>query len=215
MGRSDAAVGIAMILFPSEVHGYINDIRAIEYFGDLGGRNWQEVATEAWDEQVSDIAKAVDIDRVESVLEIGCGLGGLSANLAMRGVGRVYLLDGSKPVVAKVGFGSDRYAWSDVSVAELVVIENAPGAVVSGHTPETFPDERGIDLVVSMKSWGHHYPVDIYATKVANVLADDGLIVMDLRRGRRGIEAMKRFGFEVKSVLRESEKFTRVCLRRA
>lgn len=203
-----------MISFPNEVHEYINDIRAVEYFGDLEGRDWQEVANEAWNEQISDIASAVDISRIGSALDIGCGLGGLSANLAMRGVQRVYLLDGSKPIVAKVGFGPDRYAWSDVSIAESVVKENAPGVVVSGHTPKTFPDANGIDLVISMKSWGHHYPVDVYAAKVSNALAPNGLIVMDMRRRRYGIEAMKQFGFEVKSVLRESKKFTRVCLQR-
>src|SRR5690606_19099196 len=53
---------------------------------------------------------------------------------------------------------------------------------------QPFPREPKFDLVVSLISWGFHYPVDTYLEDVTSSLAPHGTLILDLRRGSGGIE---------------------------
>ena len=51
--------------------------------------------------------------------------------------------------------------------------------------PAKIADLRPVDLILSLHSWGFHYPISVYLDSVIKVLAPNGKIIIDIRRGKR------------------------------
>jgi len=64
------------------------------------------------------------------------------------------------------------------------------------------------DVVVSLYSWGFHYPVATYLSKVRDVLTPEGILIMDIRKIQNWEESL--VGFEIKSIVKEDSKFARI-----
>ena len=77
---------------------------------------------------------------------------------------------------------------------------------------EAFPSERKFDLVVSLLSWGFHYPIDTYLDQVHGVLTDEGCMIVDARNNTGG---MKKIGdkFVEVSVIEQTPKFSKIAAR--
>ena len=156
-------------------------------------------------------------EKATAVLDIGCGLGGIDVMLA-RHYGddlTVYLADGDGSGHRKMGFVGGTEAWADVSIGETFVRSNAPRIKVEGRNcndPHEFSG-MAVDLVVSMKSWGHHYPVSAYAETVkgAIALSRHARVIMDIRRGTDGATEMGRRGFKLVGKVAETVKCERLA----
>jgi SAM-dependent methyltransferase len=125
------------------------------------------------------------------ILDIGCGIGGLDVLLYRHYRTSpdlvISLLDRTDPhTIPKYGFlGTTEYynalqassavlRLNDVPVDVFRTLDAAGGA---------FP-EGPIDLVISIASWGFHYPLPVYLDRVDRVLAPDGRLILDVRRGQ-------------------------------
>jgi SAM-dependent methyltransferase len=133
-----------------------------------------------------------------SVLDIGCGLAAFDAYLASCcGVRDVHLIDGDgrgRKVHGYVDSAQD--PWGDVELGVRVVRANAPSETrVSSYSPPASARVPGVDLVISLRSWGHHYPVSTYVDLVRRCLLPGGSLVLDLRRGVAGRAALEAAGF--------------------
>ena len=60
-----------------------------------------------------------------------------------------------------------------------------------------------LDLIVSLISWGFHYPVSTYLDQVYNLLRKDGHLIMDLRKERGGEKELEQ---KFSSVTKISER---------
>lgn len=120
-------------------------------------------------------------ERVETILEIGCGMAALQVFLHERYPGaRLELLDGD--TVSNAG-GAGYSTTPDVynSRARTEELLAANGVTVSRWYDIGTKDLLEADLIISMASWGYHYPLATYRTR--------GFHIVDLRRGaepRRG-----------------------------
>ncbi|MHB1086133.1 MAG: hypothetical protein ACYCZ0_00100 [Minisyncoccota bacterium] len=200
--------------FPKLVVDYVeadHPRRVTEYFGDIGTRDWREVAETIAAEQMADIQPW--LQGVKTSLDIGCGLAGLSIMLGNRsGVETVHLVDGGGGVSSKVGFGS-RLPWSDVAIAAALARANLTGTKVVAYRADDLPGAIPADLIVSMKSWGHHYPVGVYADFARRSLNPGGIAVLDIRRGSGGFEEMEAAGFVPVGKISETPKSERFAFR--
>jgi hypothetical protein len=111
-------------------------------------------------------------DRVESILDIGCGMAGIDVLLKRKFPhARLELLDGDGEV-GSCGFtsviGNSRKATEALLKANGVECDR-------WHEVGT-KEELKADLVISLLSWGFHYPLDTYRVK--------GFCIADLRRGK-------------------------------
>lgn len=127
-----------------------------------------------------------------SLLDIGCGLALVDIHLvrAFPTLRRVTLLDGDGTVAKQpVGFRHDTRAWQDVGMGAAMLEANTrPDVAVSTLAPEPFGFMFAgtFDLVVSFRSWCHHYPADIYLASVLRTLAPGGGSGRDGRAPRNG-----------------------------
>lgn len=131
------------------------------------------------------------------------------------GVKQVHLMDADRDTPQPRTYDTHMQPWASVWPGVAIVKANTPpGTEVRGHTTlVTVPN--GIDLVTSFRSWGHHYPVEVYATHVRELLTPRGCVIMDFRVGLHGLDVMLANGFEELCEIPDtSTKCTRHLLQR-
>ena len=154
--------------------------------------------------------------KVEALLDIGCGLGGIDIYLARHyDPVTVHLMDGDGKIENRaVGFLQGTQAWADVRVAEDLVRDNVPAScVVVSHVADpslTLP----VDLIVSLKSWAHHYPAKVYMGLAKRSLRPGGRIIVDVRKNTDGEAAFNKAGFKRVGRVAENKKCERLVFER-
>lgn len=124
-----------------------------------------------------------------------------------------YLLD--KDFVAdriNAGFNEDISGYNSFLAARDFLIANGlrdDQLHFVDIAKEAFPSDVEFDLIISLRSWGFHYPISMYIDQVSKSLRDGGAIVTDIRIGSDGLSQLKRH-FQSVEVLYEGEKHLRV-----
>ena len=130
-----------------------------------------------------------------SILDIGCGVAGIDIMLGKHYTERriypdFYLLDKTQ-LNADIYYGIEDVPayYNALDLSKSILEENGiDGAKI--HTQEVnggpmFPG-KSCDLVISLLSWGFHYPVSTYLDEVHEKLAPGGRLIMDVRKGNDG-----------------------------
>lgn len=128
---------------------------------------------------------------VARVLDVGCGVGGIDA-LLFQHYGRdrtihFFLLDRTElPRPPRYGFSDGSEFYNSLEVAKHLLCANGV-AEANVHPiraaeagPVSLPE---VDLVISLASWGFHYPVSVYLDPVWRALAPGGVVILDVRTG--------------------------------
>lgn len=125
--------------------------------------------------------------KAERILDIGCGMAGIDALLSEHYGHEVdlYLADkqGQSPRI-RLGFAKDASHYHDFGGAFSLLSANGvnPGRVHAiDLARDKFPPEP-FDIVISLLSWGFHYPIDDYVPRVN----PGGVIIADIRLGTNG-----------------------------
>lgn len=193
------------MMFPESARQYLRrhkgDADPIEHLCDSQVRRARK--------QVEDLAIHLAWRRVDRLLDVGCGLAVVDVLLARQyGVRELFLVDGAEPGERHCEHRDDSQPWNDVAVAVEFVRVNAPPSL--RHLSGVWPEEP-VDAVLSLKSWGFHYPVRTYAGAVTRLTRPGGLLVVDLHRpgARAEIEGA---GFRFLGQMGEWDGLTRAQL---
>ena len=152
-----------------------------------------------------------------TILDIGCGLAGIDIFLHRHYQYNnpvFYLLDKTYTEGnVYYGFKSKGAFYNSLKMAQTMLINNGL-SVKNIHTLEANKNndiniDCKIDLVISLISWGYHYPVEIYLNRVYDLLKNSGLIIMDIRKKTNGIESLKK-KFKKVFIIMEKETYQRV-----
>jgi SAM-dependent methyltransferase len=157
-------------------------------------------------------------DTVSAVLDIGCGVGGINLFLYDQ-FGRkadigFYLLDKTEiSYKLHYGFRGTGAFYNSLGVSVTVLLDNGI-ARDNIFLLEAAPDNRidideKLDLVISLISWGFHFPVATYIDLVYRLLSDDGCLILDIRKGTGGLDELAH-RFPRVQIIAEDEKKTRV-----
>lgn len=148
------------------------------------------------------------------VLDIGCGLAGIDLWLYRhyRGAVSLNLLD--KEGVSDIFYGFEQQAahYSKAALTKRFLLDNGVEersvAFYDAHKNE-FPTGRDFNLVISLISWGFHYPLETYLDRVMNALAPGGRLILDVRKGTDGMKLLERRFSPIRSIS-ETQKKLRV-----
>jgi SAM-dependent methyltransferase len=150
-------------------------------------------ATVTW-EEISNYIPTAPI----SMLDIGCGIGATTSLVAqMSGAMDVHLIDGEGSLKLQGSFNPEgTTAWNDVRLAKTMVQANVDNDVtVTMHMPNPQLDFVDLDLIVSFRSWCHHYPADTYLKLAQRGLREGGTLIVDVRAGTDGEQVLLAGGF--------------------
>lgn len=148
------------------------------------------------------------------ILDIGSGMGGIDVFLSRHYAGKaeITLLDKEgDPNKVTYGFvknGDDVSPYSNFDRAlELLSMNSVDLSKIHTHdiTQKPFPDTE-FNLVISLISWGFHYPISTYAPK----LVSGGVIIADVRKGTDGMEALSEMG-DITIINEKSKSFLLAC----
>jgi SAM-dependent methyltransferase len=152
------------------------------------------------------------------ILDIGCGIAGIdiyiNEHYAPQNI-EYYLLDKSK-IEEKVYYMFEEkgafYNSLDITKATLVAngINENNIHLIEATENNDIDIKQNVDIVLSLLSWGFHYPVNTYLDKVYALLNRKGVLILDIRKGTDGLDLItKKFG-EYRKVL-ERKKYIRIC----
>ena len=145
------------------------------------------------------------------IADVGCGMAGIDVLLSRhyRHAPELWLIDRDGVGEGrKIGYGGADFApYHSFDLAEELLTRNDVPREKLRRVDlgrEAFPSVR-FDLVVSLLSWGFHFPVSAYKP-------DFGLLVIDVRKGTDGEATLKRWGRC--EVIHEGIKYRRIACSR-
>ncbi len=162
--------------------------------------------------------------RPTRILDVGCGVAAIDALLFMhygrRSDLQFFLLDRSELFdLPRYGFSTRREFYNSLSVAERLLRANGidTARVHLLEAPKEPPlSLPAVDLVVSLASWGFHYPVSTYLEPAWNALAPGGTLILDIRAGLGEEHVLASRFTDIQALCEPWEgKATRYCARKS
>ena len=145
------------------------------------------------------------LPNIDTLLDIGCGLAGLTTLIARRtGPRIIYLVDGDGTGEKRLGYNEKSTPWDDVQKGVDFVEANYPFALV---LPNPDLRHRKVGFIMSTQSGGHHYPVREYINVALN--NPTAPVLMDIRNPSDGRQAMEAYGYKVAATIETAPKHTR------
>lgn len=152
------------------------------------------------------------------ILDIGCGIGLIPLLLYVESRHNkpslflfdksVDIQDFSKSDIASTGFNKKYEFTASLEVTRQFLKINGvrendinPCEVGKWSVSNASP----LDLVISRRSWGFHYPIEEYLDEVAISMRPGAVVITDLRHGRAG-EQTFRNRFQKVSIIRQGAK---------
>lgn len=152
---------------------------------------------------------------VKSILDIGCGPAQIDVLLGQHYGAplEIHLMDGDGTKEQRVGYRPQIEAWNDRRAARRMVKEALGDRFkVLAWEPDPNLTIRGLDLIISLKSWCHHYPCAIYLPLVNRSLRPGGKLIVDIRNKTDGLEVLREAGYRQVVKIGETRKCERWLL---
>lgn len=155
-------------------------------------------------------------EKATKILDIGCGLAGIDLFLFRHYKNdpktRLYLLDKNE-VDENVYYGFQKYGsfYNSLIQSENFLTENGISKsqiFLKEVVNNKLPQEK-FNLIISLISWGYHYPVETYLEEVYQKMTPQGILILDIRKGTRGEEKIKR-KFKNSKIISETTKGLRL-----
>jgi SAM-dependent methyltransferase len=157
-----------------------------------------------------------------SVLDIGCGAAGIDVLIDQHYVDQsldIYLLDKTEVERNVFYMFQDRAAFYNSldTAKDLLTANGIPAERIhlrEANAANEIQVPNGVDLVISLLSWGFHYPVATYADRVKELLSIKGVAILDIRKGTDGLDTLGDVFSQVHVIL-DASKYVRVAARRS
>lgn len=134
----------------------------------------------------------------KTCVDIGCGLGGVSAVLAEHNSYHFTMLDRDGNEGRKINYGDDFGKYNRLDLTSKFL--KSRGVKHTTCNIDTQQPPQQVDLAFSILSWGFHYPIDVHIGWVAKAATQ---LIIDCRAGT---DAKKSLQVRFKQVKLVSEK---------
>lgn len=153
-------------------------------------------------------------ENCESVIDIGCGIGGIDVLInKARNNCKFHMVD-RDGMEDEIYYGF-RHAGAKYNLLSLTMDFMADNGVQSKNVKlynvdaEEFPTNMTATVIMSLLSWGFHYPVSTYIDRVFSLMDDDSCLIIDIRKHSNGENELLKYFKTVKSI-KEYSKCNRV-----
>jgi hypothetical protein len=149
------------------------------------------------------------------IIDIGCGVAGIDVLLSTHygHRARIVLVDKTQ-TDENIHYGFEKVAsfYNNLFLAkEILNMNGVPESHVVLNTPEQFvavPPRA--DLVISLESWGFHYPISTYIDTVKKCIKAGGLILVEVRKSSGALEELQKHFTKVE-VIKDGKRQRILC----
>ena len=155
---------------------------------------------------------------VNNIMDIGCGLGIINVYLNnFFGKKPIFFLLDKNRIDKKIkyGFSSNYESYNDLNETKNILLENDVdiSSLYLFDVEKEFQINKKMDLVISLKSMGYHYPIDTYIELFKNCCSKDTIFIYDIGENQYDENYLKKFFDDIKIVYEEKTNsiLRRVC----
>ena len=145
---------------------------------------------------------------VKNIMDIGCGLGIININLKKIFSNKInfFLLDKNRiDKKIKYGFSKNYESYNDLNETKKILlendIENTCIHIFDVEKPIIIPEK--IDLVISLKSMGYHYPIEIYLDLFKKCCSKNTIFIFDVSEEYYNENLIKKYFQDFKIIYEE------------
>ena len=142
-------------------------------------------------------------------MDIGCGLGiiNILLNKFYNHKTNFYLLDKNRiDNKIKYGFSSNYESYNDLNETKRILLENniSESSLFLFDVEKDIQIDCKIDLVISLKSMGYHYPFETYLELFKKISNQNTTFIFDVSEGYYNYDTFKKY-FENTSIIYEEK----------
>ena len=158
---------------------------------------------------------------VENIMDIGCGLGiiNIYLNEFFEKKPVFFLLDKNRvDRKIKYGFSSNYESYNDLNEAKNILLNNNidTNRINLFDVEKQFLITKKMDLVISLKSMGYHYPINTYIELLRNCCTKNTVFIFDIGDNQYDENYLKKIFDDVKIIYEEKTNnvLRRLCCKK-
>ena len=155
---------------------------------------------------------------VNNIMDIGCGLGIINVYLNnFFGKKPIFFLLDKNRIDKKIkyGFSSNYESYNDLNETKNILLENDidSSSLYLFDVEKKFQINKKMDLVISLKSMGYHYPINTYIELFRNCCTKDTVFIYDIGENQYDEIYLKTVFDDIKIIYEEKTNniLRRVC----
>ena len=154
---------------------------------------------------------------VKNIMDVGCGLGIIDIYLnRIFNNPNFFLLDKNRiDKKIKYGFSSNYESYNDLNETKNLLLNNEIklDQINLVDVEKTININEKIDLVISLKSMGYHYPLENYLNLFKKHCSQDAIFIFDISKGNYNNISLTKIFKKVEVIYEESSihPLNRVC----
>ena len=146
---------------------------------------------------------------VENIMDIGCGLGILCIyiNQKYQNNPNFYLLDkNTVDTKIKYGFSKDYESYNDLNETRNILLKNglSKEQIYIKNVDQEITIDNKINLVISLKSMGYHYPLENYINLIKSTCSTKTVFIFDVFEEKYSLSDVKKYFNEAKIIYEEN-----------
>lgn len=157
-------------------------------------------------------------DKCESILDIGCGLAGISVQLHhYYDNPKLYLVDKNKiSYKVRYGFSDEESYYNSFEILNEIMMLNDVTNYELIDPENDFSIIKDVDIIISLLACGFHFPLYFYFGRIFQSISKNGIFVCDIRKGKEDqIKLLELYFKKVDEIKTDNPKTKRICAREA
>ena len=186
----------------------------INYFQD---KNLELKTEDLFNKELNTFKKYLPYE-ANNIMDIGCGLGiiDIFLNKVFNNNPNFYLLDKNRvDKKIKYGFSLNYESYNDLNETKNILLDNGINKerIHLFNVDENIEIKNKIDLVISLKSMGYHYPINTYVELFRKCCTKDTVFIYDISDNQYDKKYLKTIFDNVKIIYEEKTNnvLKRVC----
>ena len=160
-------------------------------------KNIEKNCLELFQNEISTIKNFLP-KNIKNIMDIGCGLGiiNIFLNEIYQKEPNFYLLDKNHvDNKIKYGFSSNYESYNDLNETKKILLDNGlkDNSINILDVDKNISIKKKIDLVISLKSMGYHYPFENYISLFRNCCTKDTIFIFDIASGQYEVSFFKKY----------------------
>ena len=145
---------------------------------------------------------------INSIMDIGCGLGiiNIFLNKIYQNNLDFFMLDKDKiDRTIKYGYGENYESYNDLKETKNILCKNGikENKIHIKNVDKKIAINSKIDLIISLKSMGYHYPLENYLNLLKDICTKETEFIFDVTSGKYSSEVINKYFDQSKIIYEE------------